>query len=228
MQPIGGANQKIEGFYATCKMKGLSGSQGVLLPAQNVKNLMLKPEVVEAVKAGKFHIWAVSHVDQGMEITGVRSGTPDEPDTIHGRVAARLQEFSQALQGQRAPDERTVIEVPPRGCRCRRAASPAQSPASSSPSRRPDRESKVESRESKRPTPSAERVESRDLRVETANGGTSRSTAVRPSRSTLSRSHALRPFPIPNSQFPIANCQFPNPESRVPNKYDSAGDPVKL
>jgi len=115
VQPIGGANQKVEGFYATCAMKGLTGSQGVLLPAQNVKNLMLKPELVEAVRCGRFHVWAISHVDEGLEIlTGLRAGTPDEPDTVHGKVAARLQEFSQALQGQRGPEERTtIIEVPP-------------------------------------------------------------------------------------------------------------------
>jgi len=113
IQPIGGANQKIEGFYTTCQIKGLTGTQGVMIPAQNVKNLMLKPEVVEAVREGKFHVWAVSHINQGVELlTGIPAGSPEEPDTVHGKVAARLEEFSNALRG--AKEERTtIIEVPP-------------------------------------------------------------------------------------------------------------------
>jgi predicted ATP-dependent protease len=112
IQPIGGVNQKIEGFYTTCKLKGLTGRQGVMIPTQNVKNLMLKPEVVEAVEAGQFHVWAVSHTDQGIELlTGVRAGSPDASDTVHGLVAARLEEFGNALRGQK--EERVIIAVPP-------------------------------------------------------------------------------------------------------------------
>lgn len=113
IQPIGGVNQKIEGFYTTCKLKGLTGRQGVMIPTQNVKNLMLKPEVVEAVEAGQFHVWGVSHTDQGIELlTGVRAGSPEEPNTVHGLVAARLEEFSNALRGQKE-ERTTVIAVPP-------------------------------------------------------------------------------------------------------------------
>jgi len=68
VQPIGGVNRKIEGFYDTCKIKGLNGKQGVIIPKSNVKNLMLKKEVVEAVKDGKFHIYAVSKIEEGLEI----------------------------------------------------------------------------------------------------------------------------------------------------------------
>jgi predicted ATP-dependent protease len=114
VQAIGGVNQKIEGFYTTCKLKGLTGDQGVIIPRQNVKNLMLKPEVVQAVSAGRFHVWAVSHVDEAIEIlTGVRAGSPEESKTIHGRVAARLREFSQALRGAREDRTTHIIEVPP-------------------------------------------------------------------------------------------------------------------
>ncbi|HUU54141.1 MAG TPA: AAA family ATPase [Armatimonadota bacterium] len=114
VQVIGGANYKIEGFYIACKLKGLTGDQGVLIPRQNVKNLMLKPEVVKAVEEGKFHIWAVSRVDEGIEIlTGVPAGSPEEPDSIHGRVQARLKEFSDALRGIRDERPPTIIEVPP-------------------------------------------------------------------------------------------------------------------
>ena len=113
IQPIGGANQKIEGFYATCQIKGLTGTQGVMIPAQNVKNLMLKPEVVEAVREGKFHVWAVSHINEGIELlTRHAAGSPEEPDTVHGKVAARLEEFGNALRGQRE-ERTTIIEVPP-------------------------------------------------------------------------------------------------------------------
>lgn len=68
IQPIGGVNEKIEGFFKVCTQKGLTGEQGVMIPIQNVKNLMLSQPIIEAVKAGKFHIYAVSHVEEGIEI----------------------------------------------------------------------------------------------------------------------------------------------------------------
>jgi lon-related putative ATP-dependent protease len=89
IQPIGGVNEKIEGFFILCKAKGLSGTQGVVIPRQNVKDLMLKQEVVDAVGAGKFHIWAIASVDEGVEIlTGVPAGARGKdgkypPDTVN-------------------------------------------------------------------------------------------------------------------------------------------------
>lgn len=75
IQPIGGVNEKIEGFYKTCKTKGLNYEQGVIIPIQNVRNLHLSDEVIQAVKEGKFHIYAVSTIDEGIEIlTGVPAG----------------------------------------------------------------------------------------------------------------------------------------------------------
>jgi len=75
IQPIGGVNEKIEGFFAVCKARGLTGTQGVIIPHQNVKNLMLKEEVVKAVAEGKFHIYPIKTVDEGLEIlTGVKAG----------------------------------------------------------------------------------------------------------------------------------------------------------
>ncbi len=72
VQAIGGAVEKIEGFFDICLERGLTGEQGCILPAANVKNLMLKQEILEACEAGKFHVWAVDHIDQGLEIlTGV-------------------------------------------------------------------------------------------------------------------------------------------------------------
>ena len=68
IQPIGGVNEKIEGFYEICKRKGLTGLQGVMIPKKNIKNLILKDKVIESVKEGKFHIYAIDHVEEGMEI----------------------------------------------------------------------------------------------------------------------------------------------------------------
>lgn len=96
IQPIGGVNQKIEGFFDTCKIKGLNGQQGVVIPKSNVKNLMLKKEVVEAVEQGKFHVYPVSSVDEGMEIlTGIPAGErgPDglfPEESVNRRVEDKL------------------------------------------------------------------------------------------------------------------------------------------
>ena len=79
IQPIGGANEKIEGFFDVCKLKGLTGKQGVMIPKQNVNNLMLKQEVIEAVRDNKFHIYSIGHVDEGIEIlTGTSAGSKKE------------------------------------------------------------------------------------------------------------------------------------------------------
>lgn len=79
IQPIGGVNEKIEGFFQICKMRGLDGSHSVMIPIQNQKNLNLSDEVVEAVKNGKFHIYAISNIDEGIELlTGVPAGKKDE------------------------------------------------------------------------------------------------------------------------------------------------------
>jgi lon-related putative ATP-dependent protease len=82
IQPIGGVNHKIEGFYAVCKAKGLNGLQGVVIPKTNERHLMLKEEVVEAINAGRFHVWSIETIEQGIEIlTGVVAGVADK----HGR-----------------------------------------------------------------------------------------------------------------------------------------------
>lgn len=99
IQPIGGVNEKIEGFYEVCEQAGLTGKQGVLIPHQNVKNLMLKPQVVEAVKAGTFHIYAVKTIEEGIELlTGMKAGTKlssgeFEPGTVFHKVAAKLKKY---------------------------------------------------------------------------------------------------------------------------------------
>jgi lon-related putative ATP-dependent protease len=104
VQAIGGVNEKIEGFYDVCQARGLSGEQGVLIPASNVQHLMLRKDVVEAVEAGQFHVYPVETVDQGIEIlTGLPAGEPDEqgdyPEgSINYQVKARLAELAEKRQ----------------------------------------------------------------------------------------------------------------------------------
>lgn len=96
IQPIGGVNEKIEGFFDTCKIQGFTGGQGVIIPKSNVKNLMLKKPISEAVRAGEFHIYPISHVHEGIEIlTGVPAGErgadilfPEE--TVNRKVEDKL------------------------------------------------------------------------------------------------------------------------------------------
>jgi predicted ATP-dependent protease len=112
IQPIGGVNEKIEGFYAVCKVKGFTGEQGVMIPKSNERNLMLKDEVIEAVKEGKFHVWSVQTIDEGIEIlTGVPAGDL-QPDgsypegTINFRVDKRLRDMVESMKRYAAAAER--------------------------------------------------------------------------------------------------------------------------
>jgi lon-related putative ATP-dependent protease len=106
VQAIGGVNEKIEGFFDSCKSRGLTGEQGVLIPKSNVQHLMLKPEVIEAVREGKFHIYAVSTIDEGLEVlTGVpagrrrKNGTYPE-GTINQLVTTTLENFAASFDGR--------------------------------------------------------------------------------------------------------------------------------
>jgi predicted ATP-dependent protease len=104
VQAIGGVNQKVEGFFQICQAKGLTGAQGVIIPESNLSNLMLKEEVVQAAREGKFHIWPVKTIDEGIEIlTGQQAGQKRadltfEPDTVNDRVNRRLQELARQLR----------------------------------------------------------------------------------------------------------------------------------
>lgn len=104
VQAIGGVNEKIEGFFEACEADGLTGDQGVLIPASNVRHLMLRADVVAAIKASKFHVWPVETIDQGITLlTGVEAGEADDsgvypPDSINGKVAARLAELAAAAK----------------------------------------------------------------------------------------------------------------------------------
>jgi predicted ATP-dependent protease len=104
IQAIGGVNQKIEGFFDLCKARGLTGDQGVMIPVQNARNLMLRRDLVDAVAARQFRIYAVSTVDEGIEIlTGCPAGMRDEhnrygPGTVNCLVEQRLKEFAEGLR----------------------------------------------------------------------------------------------------------------------------------
>ena len=112
-QPIGGVNWKIEGFYKVCKARGLDGAQGVIIPKANVQDLMLKTEVVEAVAAGKFHVWAIGHVDEAMELlTGVAAGQRQldgsfEAGTLNARVDQKLRQMMELARELMKREEET-------------------------------------------------------------------------------------------------------------------------
>ena len=123
VQAIGGANEKIEGFFDACAARGLTGEEGVLIPKTNVEHLMLRQDVIEAVKAGRFRVFAVETVDEGIEIlTGVPAGTPDEDGdypigSVNGRIVARLAVFARKARTRAVREGGPPEEPPKRPCR---------------------------------------------------------------------------------------------------------------
>ncbi len=97
IQAIGGVNEKIEGYFEICRNRGLTGEQGVMIPKENIRNLNLNDEVINAVKQKKFHIYAVSNIDEGIEIlTGVPAGDKNIPGTVNYLVYKTLKKFAKA------------------------------------------------------------------------------------------------------------------------------------
>lgn len=120
VQAIGSVNEKIEGFFELCAAhEGLTGEQGVIIPRANVRNLMLRQEVIDAVRAGKFHIYAVNTIDEGIEIlTGVPAGTVDAEgvfpaESVNGRVSKTLHDFARSMR-EFGPSPASVIHHTPR------------------------------------------------------------------------------------------------------------------
>ncbi|MBD3345239.1 MAG: AAA family ATPase [Chitinivibrionales bacterium] len=112
VQAIGGVNAKIEGFYDICKIVGLTGNQGVCVPKSNIRNIVLRPDVIEAVKEEQFHVWAVNHVDEALELfSGVPSGSIDEEHSFHWRVDQRLIGMLELLNKQKAAIEAREMHV---------------------------------------------------------------------------------------------------------------------
>jgi len=104
IQPIGGVNEKIDGYFQICKMRGLDGSHGVMIPVQNVDNLQLSDEIVENVKNGLFHIYAVSTIEEGIEVlTGVPAGKKDKDGhfsagTVNYLVYEKLKKYAKVSE----------------------------------------------------------------------------------------------------------------------------------
>jgi predicted ATP-dependent protease len=93
IQAIGGVSEKAEGWFEVCKQRGLNGDQGVIIPAANVKDLMINAEVRQAVVEGKFHLWAIATVDEGLEIL-----TGKAPRKVHEAAVGRLRSLAEGLE----------------------------------------------------------------------------------------------------------------------------------
>ena len=135
IQAIGGVNEKIEGFYAVCKARGINGEQGVIIPKDNVHNLMLKPEVVQAIKDGRFHVWAVSTIEEGVELlTGMPAGRLRKdgtyrPGTLFRQVTDALEAMTQrAMEVNRgiSRDGVSPTSVTPEASRASRRKKPEE------------------------------------------------------------------------------------------------------
>jgi len=104
IQAIGGVNEKIEGFFDVCRIKGLTGTQGVMMPDSNVEDLMLREDILDAVAAGKFHIWPVAKVEQGIEIlTGTTAGKRNgdgkfDEGTVFAMMDKRLHHMAKTMK----------------------------------------------------------------------------------------------------------------------------------
>ncbi|MCP5160126.1 MAG: AAA family ATPase [Hahellaceae bacterium] len=126
-QPVGGVNEKIEGFFETCKIHGFTGTQGIILPHTNIHNLMLNAEVLEAVEKGTFHIYAIRHVSEAIELLmGLPAGVADEEgnfpeDSLYGKIQGLLEELRAEEEGE---EEEATSET---------HASPDDTPAAPAP-----------------------------------------------------------------------------------------------
>jgi len=113
VQPVGGIPEKVEGFFRTCKARGLTGEQGVIIPATNIENLVLEDEVLQAVKDGKFHIWVVNNVDEAIEImTGKKAGKLLKngnytKNSVNYLVCKRLERMHNLLEGSHKTEKKT-------------------------------------------------------------------------------------------------------------------------
>jgi ATP-dependent Lon protease len=112
IQAIGGVNEKIEGFFDVCRVVGLTGRQGVCIPQSNLKNLILRRDVRQAIADGEFHIYPIRTVDEGLELlTGFKAGSPEEEGTIHWRVERRLGQMIETLQGMAGLRETRIMSA---------------------------------------------------------------------------------------------------------------------
>ncbi|WP_339726776.1 ATP-binding protein [uncultured Gimesia sp.] len=113
VQAIGGVNEKIEGFFDVCNESGLTGTQGVCFPESNAQNLVLRDDIVKAIRKKQFHVWAISDVDQAIELfTGMSAGDISDKRSFHGRVLERLTEIATLLEQQMLTDTGRLLWTP--------------------------------------------------------------------------------------------------------------------
>jgi ATP-dependent Lon protease len=116
IQPIGAVNEKIEGFFDVCRESGLTGSHGVCIPEPNVNNLVLRPDVIAAVECGQFHVWAIKHIDEGIElISGLPAGNISEKDSFHGRIENRIRAMASRLKAEKVERREAHVLAVERG-----------------------------------------------------------------------------------------------------------------
>lgn len=113
IQAIGGVNEKIEGFFDVCRERGFTGQQGACIPKTNIRNLVLRHDVVHAITAGQFHVWSIDHIDQAIELfSGLPAGNNGDETTFHGRVNRRLLAMLDTLKSHRLTNrDRSVSEI---------------------------------------------------------------------------------------------------------------------
>ena len=99
VQPVGGVAEKIEGFFDVCKARGFTGAQGALIPATNRRHLMLRDDVVDAVRAGQFHVWTADDVDDALALL-----TGRDPEETHRSVSGRLAEYAEVMKALAATE----------------------------------------------------------------------------------------------------------------------------
>jgi predicted ATP-dependent protease len=113
-----GREEKIEGFFDVCRAKGLTGKQGVCIPRSNVRHLVLRHDVIDAVGEGKFRVWAVDTIDEGIELlTGMPAGDVDQEGTFHHLLDQRLQEILGVLQEQTGAEAAPRVHLAPSAAR---------------------------------------------------------------------------------------------------------------
>jgi lon-related putative ATP-dependent protease len=118
VQAVGGVNEKVEGFFDVCQARGLTGKQGVCIPRSNVRHLVLRHDVIEAVREGKFHVWAVDTIDEGIELlTGMTAGDVDQEGAFHHLLDQRLQEILGVLQAEPASEATPRVHLAPAAAR---------------------------------------------------------------------------------------------------------------
>jgi predicted ATP-dependent protease len=113
VQAVGAVTEKVEGFFEVCRARALDGTQGVCLPRSNVRHLVLRPDILDVVRGGRFHLWAVESVDEAIELlTGMPAGDVDREGTFHHRLDRRLREILGVLREEPGPEVTPRVRVP--------------------------------------------------------------------------------------------------------------------